>query len=87
MISDPQDVNSLKGTNPGLNCRVEAFNQAKASADKAEYTSKSYFGKDRQKQITHMLEEPLKKLDQLPIDLSMQLNTKYIDSFGQGTES
>ena len=60
----------------------------KASADKAEYLTKSYFGKDKMKQISVLLEEPLKKLDQVPIDLSIIIElVRNLNSIGQGIES
>ena len=70
MISDPQDVGALKGILCFHPPTLETYNQVKAIVDKADYTSKSYFGKDKSKQISQILEEPLKKLDQVPIDLS-----------------
>ena len=69
MASNQQDVNSLKG-NLLCSTHIETFNQSKASVDKAEYLTKSYFGKDKQKQIAQLLDEPLKKLNQIPIDSS-----------------
>jgi hypothetical protein len=71
MISETQDVASLKRTENDGEIFVVAYDQAKESADKAALMHKSYFGKDKDKQIFSILEEPLKKIELIPVDLSI----------------
>ena len=49
---------------------VAIYEEAKGSCDKAEYVHKSYFAKDKDNQLRLILDEPLKKAEQVPIDLS-----------------
>jgi hypothetical protein len=72
MISDPQDVTSLKGREGAE--RVATYEEAKASCAKAEHVHKSYFGKDKDKQLHQIMDDPLKKAEQVPIDLSKHLH-------------
>lgn len=75
MISDPKDVNSLKGASPAAHPFVEAYKQAKETVDKADQLEKSYFGKDKSKQIAQLLEEQMKKVAAVPLDLGTQHTT------------
>ena len=59
---------------------IEAYNQAMEATNKADLAAKTYYGKDKLKQIAQMLDEPLKKLDKIPIDSSMLGYVKLIVS-------
>jgi hypothetical protein len=64
MTSDPHSVDTLQ----------TAFNEAKGVVEKAELCHKSYFGKDKDKQLKAIIEDPLKKIEAVALDLSICYN-------------